>query len=53
MSNLAKYRRSALTAARHLGYPADILERVKKAKTEIEICRAMTTARHMQDAGWI
>lgn len=53
MSELSKYRRQALTAARHLGYPADVVDRVRKAKTEIEICRAMTTARHMQDAGWI
>lgn len=53
MSELAKYRRSATTAARHLGYPADVIDRIKKAKTESEIYRAMVTARHMQDAGWI
>lgn len=39
------YKKQALTAAKELGYDERFIERIKKAKTEVEIERIMVTAR--------
>ena len=40
-----KYKRQAISAAKQLGYSCDVIARLKKATTENEVCRIMTTAR--------
>ena len=42
---LTRYRRSAIQAAKDLGYRDYYINRLKVAKTEGEICRIMITAR--------
>lgn len=38
--------RNSIVAARELGYPASIVEKLKSAATEIEIERILATARN-------
>lgn len=45
-SELSMYRRNAIQAAKELGYPADTIAEIKKAKTKDEISRIMSIARN-------
>lgn len=45
-SELSMYRRNAIQAAKELGYPADTVGEIKKAKTKDEISRIMSIARN-------
>lgn len=45
-SELSMYRRNAIQAAKELGYPADTITEIKKAKTKDEISRIMSIARN-------
>lgn len=45
-SELSMYRRNAIQAAKELGYPADTVAEIKKAKTKDEISRIMSIARN-------
>lgn len=42
---------NTLWIARDLGYPDEVIQQIKKAKTEAEITRIMTTARHQMKEG--
>lgn len=44
------YKRHAISIAKDLLYPSEVIEKLKEAYTENEICRIMTTARkEMED----
>lgn len=43
---LASYKSQAKGTARDLGYGDAVVKRIGKAKSEAEVCRIMTTARH-------
>ncbi len=45
-SELSMYRRNAIQAAKELGYPADTIAEIKKAKTKDEISIIMSIARN-------
>lgn len=45
-SELSMYRRNAIQAAKELGYPADTVGEINKAKTKDEISRIMSIARN-------
>jgi len=45
-SELSMYRRNAIQAAKELGYPADTIAEIKKAKAKDEISRIMSIARN-------
>lgn len=44
--SLENYRAEAITAAKDLGYGAQVIEKINAAKTDREIARIMITARH-------
>lgn len=44
-----KRRRQAARAAEELHYPAKLVEKIKVAKTDEEIDRALTRGRHMEE----
>lgn len=39
------YRDNAIKAAKDLFYPKEVIEKVKAAKSEAEVCRIMANAR--------
>ena len=43
-----KERSNTIMIARHLCYPKEVIERLRKAKTESELCRIMITARQTE-----
>ena len=45
-SSTELYRASALTAAKELGYPVSVRERIRKAASQIEISNILAAARH-------
>ena len=45
-ASLREYRRSAAKAACELGYPREVVERIRKAKTENEITCIMERQRY-------
>ena len=48
-SELEGYRNRRIIAAKELGYSREIINKIKNAKTFMEIDRAMTTGRHAID----
>ena len=42
---MSKAKYDAIRIAKQLGYDSNVIERIKKAQTEIEITRIMKTAR--------
>jgi hypothetical protein len=42
---MTRYKRFALKAAKELCYSAEVLERIRNAVTDNEVCRIMITAR--------
>lgn len=42
----AWYMINAIKAAEDLGYPEEIVDKIKKCKTDVEISRIMATARN-------
>lgn len=42
---LNKYRKDAITAARELYYPQEVVKKIQKAETEDEISKIMFNAR--------
>ena len=46
MTALEQYRKDAVKTAKELCYNADIVRKLKRAKSESEICRIMIDARH-------
>ena len=46
MTALEQYQKEAIKTAKELCYKPDIVRKLKKAKSESEICRIMIDARH-------
>jgi len=47
--DLKNYRKEAIRAARDLLYPDKVVEKIRNAKSQAEICNILTSARRNQD----